>query len=333
MKRARNSRKGSILISTLWIMSILTVLAIGIGFRAALDLRLSKYNTDRMHARYLALSLLAMAEDLIIKNASAAYDSIHECGMASASMDKLESSGRELAGSVGGSFKVTVIDEDRKLNINIFKNKAGNIIEVKRMIKALSDNFTDDTVNSIVDWEDKDSNVLPGGSEDDYYVRLEHPYKCKNGDLDFIDELLLVKGVDRRVFESVKDDITIYGAGAININTAPEKVLRAVLDQDGKYGALVDKIVSYRKGGDAADGTVDDEYFTDPGADVVSKTDLTVPESARLAAMSGYLAVRSDVFRVTVEAKVGLASRKVDCVIERTPGGKDSGGRIYIHET
>ena len=56
-------------------------------------------------------------------------------------------------------------------------------------------NMTDDVANSILDWLDPDDTPRSDGAEDDYYSSLPNPYHCKNGPLDSLEELLLVKGV------------------------------------------------------------------------------------------------------------------------------------------
>src|SRR5207247_1078297 len=56
-------------------------------------------------------------------------------------------------------------------------------------------NMQDDIANSILDWMDPDDEPRSNGAENDYYQTLPNPYRAKNGPLDTIEELLLVKGV------------------------------------------------------------------------------------------------------------------------------------------
>src|SRR5262249_10422864 len=56
-------------------------------------------------------------------------------------------------------------------------------------------NMTEDIANSILDWLDPDDSPRTSGAENDYYQSLSQPYSCKNGPLDSLEELLLVKGV------------------------------------------------------------------------------------------------------------------------------------------
>jgi len=53
---------------------------------------------------------------------------------------------------------------------------------------------------SILDWRDPDDLYRMNGAEPDYYQSLKEPYRCKNGNLDSIEELLLVRGVTPELF-------------------------------------------------------------------------------------------------------------------------------------
>jgi type II secretory pathway component PulK len=55
--------------------------------------------------------------------------------------------------------------------------------------------MTEDTADAILDWIDSDDQPRPLGAEYDYYAGLSPPYAPKNGPLDAIDELLMVRGV------------------------------------------------------------------------------------------------------------------------------------------
>ena len=87
-----------------------------------------------------------------------------------------------------------VIDEGAKININVLMqlDPSGN-----RLYNALLQlpNMDPSVAAAIVDWVDADSNTRDGGAEDDYYTSQNPPYHCKNGPLESIEELLLVKGV------------------------------------------------------------------------------------------------------------------------------------------
>ena len=109
----------------------------------------------------------------------------------------------------------------------------------------------DIVADSILDWRDPDDFIRINGAENDYYQSLKEPYNCKNGNLDSVEELLLVRGVTPELFYGrkaikkeeegvaekpsidrigLKDIFSIYSFGEqIDINCATMPVLRVVL--------------------------------------------------------------------------------------------------------
>ncbi|HEY2786137.1 MAG TPA: hypothetical protein VGJ05_14315 [Fimbriiglobus sp.] len=85
-------------------------------------------------------------------------------------------------------------DEQGKLNINtlIKLDPTGEVLYAALMLLP---NMTEDVADAIVDWVDADDTPRTSGAESDYYAGLTPPYQAKNGPLNSIDELLLVKGV------------------------------------------------------------------------------------------------------------------------------------------
>src|SRR5262249_54791562 len=87
-----------------------------------------------------------------------------------------------------------VIDEGGKLNINsmIALDPTGQLFyNATRLLP----NMTADIADAIVDWVDADDDARANGEESAYYGSLSSPYQAKNGPLNSLDELLLVKGV------------------------------------------------------------------------------------------------------------------------------------------
>ena len=90
-------------------------------------------------------------------------------------------------------------------------------------------------VDSIQDWRDPNEEHRLNGAESDYYLGLTPPYRSKNADFDSVDELLQVRGVTRALLygrdesPGLAEFLTVFGTGAINVNTASPVVLRAPL--------------------------------------------------------------------------------------------------------
>lgn len=76
-----------------------------------------------------------------------------------------------------------VVDEASKLNVNT---------AAPEMLLGLPV-MTDELAAAIVDWRDSDENISPNGAESEYYMSLNPPYQCKNGPLETVEELLLVR--------------------------------------------------------------------------------------------------------------------------------------------
>jgi DNA uptake protein ComE-like DNA-binding protein len=89
-----------------------------------------------------------------------------------------------------------VVDEAGRINLNalVLLDPSGKIAHDVLMKLP---NMTEDVANSIIDWIDADEDPRAGGAETQYYSALTPSYRCKNGPLDSLEELLLVKGVTR----------------------------------------------------------------------------------------------------------------------------------------
>jgi type II secretory pathway component PulK len=212
-----------------------------------------------------------------------------------------------------------LVDEERKININ----KADRFT-LERLIKAvlnMDEMDAQELAASIVDWRDKDSELsIPlGSAEDEYYRNLRDSYEAKDAGFEVLEEICLVKGMSRDIFEHIKEYITIYGSGKININTASREVLVAL----GLDESIVARILAFRCGPDGVIGTADDNVFEDASGIVAAFSQnvrLTDSEIAGLnAAQDQFLTTRSDNFMVRCIAK--LHNRKDPsgfiCVINR----------------
>jgi len=342
MKKCNN---GSILITTLWIMAILSLFALGVGFRASIEVRLNKYNFDKLEAVYLAKAGFLKSMELLGKDTNE-YDNLYACGITLEAGKKLEDLFASVANKLGdGSFSICyksknekgnsgifygMMDEERKINLNFDKLAPGNLAEYKRIIKGLSPNMTDEIVNAVIDWQDTDDNrTYPGGAEDFEY-EAELGYSSKDERFSVPEELLLVKGVTAELYKEIKDNITTFGSGKININTASEGVLTAVID-DGKgtYASLIENIIKFRQGEDGLDGTSDDGTFLN----VVELMGLAEEnfEKDRISQMSSLFSVKSDTFRIESRGEASKIIKEITFVAERT-AEKGKKGILYYHE-
>jgi hypothetical protein len=91
-------------------------------------------------------------------------------------------------------YRFGVIDEGGKINVNALMtvDPSGKALHNRLMVLP---NMTEEIADAIVDWIDTDNVPRANGAEDSYYQSLTPPYHCKNGPLDSLEELLLVRGV------------------------------------------------------------------------------------------------------------------------------------------
>lgn len=203
-----------------------------------------------------------------------------------------------------GGLELKVIDLSGRLQINNIVEQENTDSEAKKSGIAdhlrtiletllLSEDFSiedesevNEIVDAIVDWIDEDDKESDYGAETSYYQSLDPPYSAKNGPLDTIDELLLVRGITPEIFfgseetAGLRDLLTVYGDdGKININTIDPVLLKSmnVLITD----SLIEQFDEYRQD----EGNI--EYFSNsswyrnigwPG-DIELNTDLLTTES------------------------------------------------------
>lgn len=175
------------------------------------------------------------------------------------------SKGKNL-GMPGGKFELEIVDEDAKINVNL---GAANDIAHIRLAKELMGLMAPLQFNSlfdqrdtqgqfhdrqticsaIIDWSDVDEQAFScdlsnqsaptsAAVEDAYYQLLDKPYRRKNAPYDSLEELHMVRGVSDDFWATFVDPdptkpdkrvITVWGQGAVNVNSANAQTLLGVV--------------------------------------------------------------------------------------------------------
>ena len=240
--RTLNSENGSILIIVLWALFFLTMLAMAIGAYVRPQLDLSKRMLDNTKMRYLARAGVERAVFEVENDKTDDYDGLLDSWSANdeafknAELDGGTFSVMKSRRSSGEKEEYGLIDEERKININkVPYNVLKNLFEIA--VQAGGED-ADIMADCVLDWRDEDDSLHKDGAEEEYYSSLAKPYHCKNGDFESLEELLLVKGVTPEIFDKVKDIITIYGDGVVNMDTADMQVLQ-VAGLDKKTAEMI----------------------------------------------------------------------------------------------
>lgn len=128
-----------------------------------------------------------------------------------------------------GSFQILEIEEESaKLNLNALSDmdSSGAILrQVLQKAQGLVPELNDSVISSIIDWMDEDDDLEDQGAENEYYLSLEQPYRCKNGPIDSMNELLLVKGVTPSLLngsESSPGLNTLFTVSTREVNFDPQ---------------------------------------------------------------------------------------------------------------
>jgi len=118
-------------------------------------------------------------------------------------------------------------DESMRINLNTLldmeKSSKGS---AKAALMALP-SMTDEISDAILDWLDADDTPRDNGAETEYYASLLPPYAARNGPIQSIEELLLVRGVTPQL---------LFGLDAVRmglIDASVENALDGVDNSDG----------------------------------------------------------------------------------------------------
>ncbi len=197
-----------------------------------------------------------------------------------------------------------IMDESRKINLN----RADRFFLMRFLTAAgLDSEAAADLAGQIVDYRDADDAVTAtvgaGGSEESRYHAAGLNYPPKNSDYEFVSELLRLPGMTREIYARIRFYVTVYGDGAVNLNSAGPELI-SLLDLHPGVGT---KILALRAGPDEISGTADDVVFqsqADLELKLKSAFGLRLQEqvSLRHAFAKRSVALSSNYFSVVVEA-------------------------------
>ncbi len=232
-----------------------------------------------------------------------------------------------------GKLNLKITDMAGKLQINSLDPKV-NIDAAKRskeiltrLLKLKVDDFgigdpakVPGIVDALVDWVDDDDITGADGAEDSHYLSLTPPYKCRSGPVEFIDELLLVKGINDRILfgdkvhekSGLADFITVLGSdGKININTAYKSLLQAMTSDMTEERAQ--EMVNFRKPEEGNQKLLADKDWYTNNIPSMAGGNFLDPATVK---------IQSLFFQIDTTAEINKLTRKITVIVERDPSGK-----------
>jgi general secretion pathway protein K len=204
-----------------------------------------------------------------------------------------------------GEVRGAIADAQARLNVNALGATGANAdVEGARLARLFAQRGGPaGALAAIADWIDRDAIVRDGGAEDAAYGGRPRGGVAANAPLLRVAELGEVKGVTAPALAAVAPFLSALPAGTpVNVNTAPPEVLAAVVDK--LDGDALARLVASR---------VQKPFTT------VAEFRARLPEPASVVA-DDTLAVKSDYFYVTIEARQGLTVARARALLHRRSG-------------
>jgi len=220
------TRRGSLLIITLWLVAILGALAVAVARQLSSEIRLTRYQLARAQGQALARSGIYLAMQRLREDTTE---------------DDWAGDTWALPWTVvlpsGDSLTLTIEDEERKLNVNMASHEA---------LARLTDSA--EVATAIVAYRDAPD---PG---EDRPADLP-PYYAKNGPIESLEELADLPEMVEEIAVTLAKFTTPYTGQTgtpeplLNLNTVSADVLRALEVSEGAITA----IQGFREGTDGAE--------------------------------------------------------------------------------
>ena len=342
--RAKSREGGIALIMVMIVIAVLTIIVGAFAYSMRVETILARNSENEPEFDWLGRSGVELARYLVGQQLAIGmepYDSLNQKWAGGPGNSNNFLAAISLANNtVGrGKFSIKIEDQERKFNINMADEM---ILKQACILVGVGPTETSTIVDSILDWRDPDEATHLSGAESEYYLNLVPPYRCKNGPLDDISELLLIRGIVPEMCgmkgvggpvvaqpktggtrlallqaqqaeaytNSFMNLFSVASMGLINLNTASAEVLRLVAGVDEN---IAEAILKRRRGVDGADGTEDDVPFRNVGElqGIPGISLQGVQQAAR------YFGTRSATFEVTVTAEMDGIKRTMVALLRR----------------
>lgn len=333
----RRRERGVALLLVMSVVFVLAALAAGFAWSMRVEAVLARNFNQDADMEWLGRSGVEFAKWWLsaemLGGEGRQFDSLNQGwagGFGSATNEILAGASLTGNGLGRGTFSVKITDMERRLNIN-----RANRIVIENALAIIGADATAAGViaDSILDWRDANGDPGVAGAEsEDYYLRLSSPYYAKNGPIDDIGELLLIRGVTPEIFwgpsatNGVRDPVlaqhrlqnpdeilptvglvdlfTAVSAPTINLNTCSLEVMQL----SGVDSTAAQIVLNTRRGPDGVDGTEDDMPFPNVGL---------APFPPAYQNMLRLFGVRSLVFEVIVTCELNGETRQYRALVRR----------------
>ena len=338
MMRARPSlsrgNRGSILVLVLLLMGVVVAIAV-YGLRMAqVESSGAKVVEKRLQGRSLSASGVRLARYLLRRDLRLDRESSRVDHPGEAWGDFPESGEVRLPRPETGEIEGEIVDEQGRFPLNALLSEEGSWRSAHRRVLrnllighfGLSEARAETVLQSLKDWMDRDEEPSgTRGAESAYYRREDRPWTCRNAELRSPAELLFVRGVTQELYaggeetSGLRELATVHGDGVININTAPQPILAALIKQQESglaWSEAMDfagNMIRYRK----------DRMHWDKLGNAQWWRNVAGSLSVQMHPVTG---ITSSVFSVRITARTGAVTSRSHAVFTRnsTSSGEES---------
>jgi type II secretory pathway component PulK len=346
MKLNRPSRPREAGIAMILVMGaiiVLTALVAGFTYSMKVEARLAQNFRNDSEMEWMARSGVELARYILAMELESPegrmYDALNQKwagGVGSITNDILAGISLEHNQLGRGHFSLKITDQERKFNIN---SADRFVLSQALLMMNVDASLQGVIIDSILDWRDPDDDPsLNGAESEDFYLRLDPPYYAKNGPIDDLSELVLVKGVHPEIYwgsgstnvirdsaapgpgeepnhgempyitYGLRDLFTAVSAPQVNINTCSAETLQLA----GLDPLVAQFVMEARRGPDGVDGTDDDMPFRSP-----AQIPFPGDDPQLRSAIMQYFTVRSRTFEVIVTCDIGGYVRQYRALLDR----------------
>jgi len=243
----RFAQKGSVIVVTLWTVILLTILVTVIAGQIRLSSRAAFFHQEELGEWANVISAINQAEmELMLERMPRPPESIDDLNEINRNpFFRFNGQELELHYPQAEGITVRIYDHGGKINLReIGRPRMRSLLEKK--LGEDADEQIDELIAAWGDWVDLNDNPGINGAENEYYENLETPFVQRNGKLETVEEILLIRGFDE-VFSDVDLDaaFTLYTDDElINLNLATAEAMQLLPGLDDE---LIAEILSFRE--------------------------------------------------------------------------------------
>ena len=210
---------GVALVSVLLVVALASAFASQMVSRQALTVAHARQVFHGAQAREYAFGADAFARQLLFEDWSAdsTRDTLLEAWSLPGEPFEIE----------GGLIELTIVDLERRLNLNAV-NQPKNLQRLKQLMANLE--LDPNLADAWRDWIDWDETIYGFGAEDGDYLMAIPPYRAANQAAASTTSMLAVKGFSRAVHERLAPYVAAFPGDQlkVNVNTVGAEVLRTL---------------------------------------------------------------------------------------------------------